>query len=100
MTVAPLLSDYGVLWLDGFEVSDAVGDCEHDDCRHVHQVGVAVGPSKRTTRLVECSDCRCRVWFTDKNRPAGKWQQVGGEGAAESTARWNRIAAIRRRARL
>lgn len=89
-------SAYGVVWLPGHEAAEVDGDCPHD-CRHVKQVAVAVGPTARTTRLVECSECHCRVWLTAHNRVAGRWQKLCGPGSAESTARRDRIAAIRRR---
>ena len=96
--LASILADYGVVWLGGHEASEVAGDCPHD-CKHVARTPVAVGPTKRTTRLVECGECGCRVWLTDTDRPAGRWQQVCGPETAESTARRNRIAAIRRRAK-
>ena len=82
--------------MDGHEASEVNGDCPHD-CRHVKQIPVAVGPTNRTTRLVECGECHCRVWLTDKNRVASRWQQLCGPETVESTARRTRIAAIRRR---
>lgn len=96
VTLTSVLADYGVMWLDGHQ-AEVAGDCPHK-CRHVTRTPVAVGPTKRTTRLVECGECGCRVWLTDNDRPTGRWQQVCGPETAESTARRNRIAAIRRRA--